>query len=105
MDAEFFNNVLEQNKDAVREQVKQSLLDSIKRQNAWELPDQVKKEVAAFMEKEVLPEIRNALLENKDEIVSAATECVRSVPAEIGKAMQKQVAENLTSSWKLRGVI
>jgi hypothetical protein len=104
LNEEFFTSVLEENKDAVRATVRDALLEGVKRQFAWEVPDAVKKAVAEFITEENIPEIKAELEANKETFVIAATEMVRGVPAEIGKAMQKQLAKNLTNSWTLRKI-
>lgn len=105
IDEAFFTEVLESNRDAVRESVKQAMLEGIKRQYEWELPNAVKETVSAFVRDEIVPEIKANLEANKDVFVDAATEMVKGAPAEIGKAMQKQLAENLTNSWQLRKIV
>lgn len=105
IDETFFTEVLESNKDAVRETVRQALLDGIKRQFEWELPNAVKTAVNEFFVEQVIPEIKAELETNKDEFVDAATLMVRGAPVEIGKAMQEQLAQNLTNSWTLRKVV
>lgn len=105
LDADFFTDILETNKDAVRATVRDALLDGVKRQFQWELPEAVKKAVTEFVTEQIIPEVKAELEANKDVFVNAATEMVRGAPAEIGKAMQEQLAKNLTDSWKLRKLI
>lgn len=104
MDDQFYKEVLEENKDAVKRAVKEAMLESVKQKFGWGLPDALKKTVDEFLKEEILPAIRADLLENKDAIVAAATDAVRGAPAEIGKALQEHLAKNLTDSWKLRKV-
>lgn len=101
---QFYTEILEQNKDAVRQAVADAMLDSIKREFQWELPNALKKVVNEFIEEEIAPSVRAQLLENKDELVQAATALIAGVPAEIGKALQMHLAKTLTDSWKLRKV-
>jgi len=103
--ADFFTDILESNREQVKATVTEALLAGVKRQFEWELPDAIKKEVADFITTEIVPEVRAQLFANKDELVDAATTMVLGVPAEIGKAMQEQLAKNLTSSWTLRKVV
>lgn len=103
--SDFYEGILTENRDAVRAAVKEALLSGIKRQFEWEIPDAVKAEVREFITNEVMPQIRADLTANKDEFVNAATTMVRSIPAEIAKAMQSQLAANLTRSWTLRKVV
>ena len=105
MTEEFFTNVLEENKDSVKAAVREALLAGVKRQFEWEIPEAVKKCVADFITEEIVPSIRAELEANKSEFVEAATVMVRSVPVEIGKAMQVQVAKSLTNSWSLKKVV
>jgi transcription termination factor NusB len=105
LDAEFFTDVLESNKDAVRATVRDALLEGVKRQFQWEIPEAVKKAVSEFITAEIIPEIKAELEANKAVFVNAATEMVKGVPVEIGKAMQEQLAKNLTQSWTLRKVV
>lgn len=105
MDEKFFIDVLEENKGAVKTAVREAMLDGIKKQFEWELPSAVKQEVAKFVEEEIVPSIRAELMESKDEMVAAATEIIRGVPIELGKAMQEQVAKNLSNSWNIKKVV
>ena len=77
----------------------------MKRQFQWELPEAVKKAVTEFVTEEIIPEVKAELEANKDVFVTAATEMVKGAPAEIGKAMQAQLAKNLTDSWKVRKIV
>jgi len=103
--ADFFTDILESNKGAVKAAVTDALMSGIKRQFEWELPNALKEEVAKFITDEIVPEIRSQLLANKDELVGAATTMVRGIPAEIAKAMQEKLANNLTQSWQLTKII
>jgi transcription termination factor NusB len=102
--ADFFNEILEANKASVQATVRDALLDGVKRQFQWEIPEAVKKEVQSFITDEIIPSIRVELEANKEEFVEAATQMVRGVPVEIGKALQEHLAKNLTNSWTLRKI-
>lgn len=102
---DFFTDILESNRDQVKATVTEALLSGVKRQFEWEIPEAVKKEVNDFITNEIIPEVRAQLFTNKDEFVDAAVTMVRGVPAEIGKAMQENLAKNLTNSWTLRKVV
>jgi hypothetical protein len=102
LDATFFTDILESNKDAVRAAVRDTMLDSVKRQFQWELPEAVKKTVTDFVNDEIIPEIKAELESNKEAFITAATDMARGVAGEIAKAMQEQVAKNLTQSWNVR---
>ncbi len=102
MNDEFFKEVLEQNKDAVKQKVVEAMMQGIQQKLSWELPETIKKEVDAFITAEVLPAVKAELMKNKDVFVNSATTFVNGIPAEVGKAMQQQVAKNLTTSWNLR---
>lgn len=81
------------------------MIESVTQKLRWEVPESINKAVKEFVEEEVVPEIRAALLEDKDEIVNAATAFVRGIPGEIGKALQANVAGNLTKSWNLKKIV
>lgn len=100
----FFTSILEENKQALREKLRETLLAGVARQFEWELPEAVKKAVAEFVADEIIPEIRAELTASRDEFVNAATAMVRGIPAEIGKAMQERLAGNLTNSWTVRKI-
>jgi hypothetical protein len=104
LSADFFTDILEQNKDAVKATVRDALLEGVKRQFQWELPEAVKKAVKEFLADEIIPAVKLELEANKDALVQAATEIVKGAPAEIGKAMQAHLAASLTNSYKLRQV-
>lgn len=105
IDEGFYLSVLETNKDALRETVRDAMLAGVRRQFEWEIPDAIKKAVNDFILEEIVPQVRAELTANKDTFVDAATDMVRGVPAEIGKAMQEALAKNLTQSWTLRKVV
>lgn len=104
MNDQFYKEILEENKDAVRQKVKEAMLESVAKEFQWELPKVVREAVNEFVQEEIVPAVRAELLENKDAMVQAATDMIAGVPAEIGKAMQEQLAKTLTDSWKLRKV-
>jgi hypothetical protein len=105
LDSEFFTDILEKNKAAVREAVRDTMLESVKRQFQWELPDTVRKAVTEFVNDEIVPEIKAELMANKAAFVEAGTEIARGAAAEIAKAFQEQIAKNLTQSWNIRKVV
>jgi FKBP-type peptidyl-prolyl cis-trans isomerase (trigger factor) len=102
---DFFKEILHSNRDTVHAAVRDAMLDGIKKQFQWELPEAVKREVQAFIAEDILPEIRAELVASKDVFVNAATEMARAAPVEIAKAMQEHIAKNLTNSWTLRKVV
>jgi len=103
--ADFFTEVLESNREQVRAAVRDAMLDGVKRQFQWELPEAVKREVQAFITEDIIPAIRADLIANKETFVTAATQMASAAPAEIAKAMQEHMAKNLTNSWTLRKVV
>ena len=105
LSAEFMLSVLDDHRDTVKAAVKEALMSGIKRKFEWELPNAVSSAVDEFIKAEVVPEIRAQLTADKDVFVNAAIEMVKSVPVEIGKALQLQIAKNLTSSYKLEALI
>ena len=104
MDERFYKEILEDNKDAVRQKVKEAMLASVQREFEWELPQAIKEEVNQFIKEEIAPAIREKLSEDKDAMVRAATDMISGIPVELGKAMQASVAEKLTNSWQLRKI-
>ncbi|NCC53535.1 MAG: hypothetical protein EOM20_20310 [Spartobacteria bacterium] len=96
---------LEENRENIKAHVRQVILDGITRQFQWELPDVIKKEVAAFMAEEIAPEIRKQLIEDKEAIVDAAAQAVQGIAVEVGKSLQKTASESLTSSYKSRDIV
>lgn len=105
LSTEFFTDILEGNRSAVKAAVTDALMSGIKRQFEWELPNAVKEEVSKFVTDQIVPEVRAQLLANKDDLVDAAIVMVRGIPAELSKAMQEQLAKNLTQSWTLNKII
>ncbi|MBB6424981.1 hypothetical protein [Sphingopyxis sp. JAI128] len=105
IDADFFTTVLDENRESVRAAVRDALLDGVKRQFQWEVPEAVRKEVADFIATEVIPDLRAELVKNKAAFIDAATELAKAAPIELAKAMQARMAENLANSWKLKKVV
>lgn len=104
MDADFYKEVLEENKEAVKQKVKEAMLDAVTRKFSWEVPEQINSIVSEFITEEIAPALRDELMENKNAIVESATTIVSGIPAELGKALQEHLAKNFTDSWKLRKV-
>ena len=104
MDDKFYKEILEENKAAVKNKVKEAMLEGISSHLAWQVPDKIGEIVSKFIKDEISPAIRAELLENKDEIVSAATDIIRGIPAELGKALQSHLAERLTDRWKFKEI-
>ena len=104
MNDEFYKEILEENKEAVKNKIREAMFDGIKRQFEWELPNAVKEEVQKFIKEEITPSIREDLLQNKDAMVEAATNMIAGIPAEIGKKLQEDLAVNLKNSYKLRKI-
>lgn len=103
--SDFFTGILDENREKVRAAVRDTLLESVKQQFKWEVPEAIRKEVSDFIATEVIPDVRAELMKNKAAFVDAATEIAKAAPIELAKAMQQKVAENLTNSWKLKKVI
>ena len=104
MEDKFYTEILEENKEAVREKVRQTILDGIQEKFKWELPNAVNEAVNEFVKDEVVPEIKAQLLEDKDEIVNAATTIAKGIPVELGKALQERLAKNLAESWTIKKI-
>lgn len=105
LDAAFFTEILESNKSKVRDAVRDSLLEGVKREFQWELPQAVRKVVNDFIAEEIVPEIKAELETNKKAFVEAATEIVKGATGEIGKALQDHLAKNLSQSWTMRKLV
>lgn len=104
MDDKFYIEILEENKAAVREKVKEAMLESIKRQFEWEIPNCLKEIVTTFVKEEIAPEVKKELMDNKEVFIQGATDIIKGVPAELGKAIQEHLAKNLTNSWNLKKI-
>lgn len=104
MNEDFYKEILEENKEAVKQKVTEAMFASIENKFKWELPEAVSKEVNSFIKEEIAPAVRESLLEDKDAIIKTATEAVSLIPAEVAKALQEHLAKTLTDSYKLRGV-
>lgn len=104
MDEKFYKEILEENKESVKQKVREAMLASVQRQFEWELPNAIKDEVNQFIKEEIAPAIREKLSEDKDAMIQAATDMISGIPIELGKAMQANISEKLTDSWKLRKI-
>lgn len=105
LDEKFFIEALNENRESIKAHVKQTIIEGISQKFKWELPDLINKEVAKFMEKEILPEIQVQLLGQKQAIVDSSMIMIQGMALEIGKAMQLTMAEKLKSSYNVEKMI
>lgn len=90
-------------------EIRKGLVESMKRdlvqQLSYTMSEHVQREVKAFMEKEIVPEIKVALLDNKPVILKAALAMADSTTSILQEAMIQQVKDKLKDSWSRKAVL
>lgn len=105
MEAEFYKEIFESNKEQLKEKIAQTMIDGFAERIKWNLPEEVADVIDEFVKEEVLPEVKASLTSDKEAIVKAATDMVQGVPEEIGKALQEHLAKGLSSSYNIKRIL
>lgn len=104
MNDEFFKSVLEENKQAVKDKIRESILESVSSQFRYNIPESIRGVMDEFIKSEILPELKLVLAENRDAILEATKGAVSGIAVETAKALQEKAALNLTHSWNVRAI-
>lgn len=78
---------LETNKADIQARVKERMIEGLLAQNRWEISSQVAKVVEEFISKEIVPEVKTYLADQKGPILAAAI----AGAAEIGDTLAKSI--------------
>lgn len=90
---------LEDNNENIKEAVRQKMIASLLEQHRWSISEQISKVVEEFVGKEIVPDIKKYLADNKGPILTAA--CAGA--AEIGDALAKGIVERTAKKLKPDG--
>jgi hypothetical protein len=88
---------LDENRESILAEVKRRTIDGLLETHRWSISDAIAKEVNAFVEAEVVPEVRKYLQSEKSAIVSAAISGASLIGDEIAKGLAMQASKNLQS--------
>lgn len=67
----------------------------------YHLREEVQKEAAAYIQAEVLPEVRRQLAEKREEMVAGIVASVLVGVSAFGDKMQEKMIKNLGDSWRV----
>ena len=85
---------------AAATELQQQVISAIK----WNMSDQINKYAQTFFEENILPDIKAALHEDKELIISSAMEGIKGIGEEVGNALKTQAAEKIKNSWNVRKI-
>ena len=94
--------------DAAKPDIIKGLKEEVVRQTQWDVTSKagelVRKEVEAFVAKEIIPEVQALLAEQKTGLVALAIPLAETVMAGLAKSLSEAAQKNLESSYN-RGKI
>ena len=105
MDSKLIKLALEENKEGLVNAINESIIEGVKRDLQWSLPEEVKGMVNDFLKTEVLPEVKAKLFDSKEDIVNHATEIAVNISTEVGNAIQREAVKNLSQSWNVKKIL
>ena len=104
MDENDLKKYLDENQDRIKEAAVTAIMEKIKEDLRWGLPDECQVVVNTFMTEEIAPAIKDALANQKGEIVNSVIKAASQISDEIAKKMVEQAAENM-SGYKAKSII
>ena len=96
--------LMEDRKHEISEKVMKDLQETLKERVVWGAEEVLREEVKAFIQKEILPELRARLLESKEAMINLFHESSKEIAVDIAVAMQKSVQKNLANSYNLKKI-
>lgn len=81
--------------EKIKSSVEEDLVKDIANSLRWSLEDEYKVVIGKFFKEEILPELTNALVENKARFLLQITEHIESTSDQIGKAIAKKFTEQI----------
>lgn len=102
---ESIKEILDKDKDFIKEEVNKQLKQRIIDGLAWHMQDEVTEIVKEFFETDLKDEVLATLKDHKGEILDQIKQASINISAEVAKAMTKKAVENLTSSYKSNSII
>lgn len=101
-----FNGIpIEIDKDKIIASIKGAVEKEFVKRFEWDLSAAVSGAVTEFINKEIVPEVAARLTADKQFIVEAAYKTSSAVVEKMVEAIGKQVAENLSSRYRLEQVV
>lgn len=88
---------LDENRESILAEVKRRTIDGLLETHRWSISDAIAKEVNAFVEAEIVPEVRKHLQSEKSAIVAAAISGASLIGDEIAKGLAMHAAKNIQS--------
>lgn len=76
-------------------------ISALQMQLSWHVESQLKELVSEVFEKEILPELREAVLAQKQTIITGLLDGITDVGVEVSKALVAKAVENLQQSWNV----
>lgn len=90
--------------EQMKSQLVASAISSVEFQIKQRVADATKAEVDAFFLEEVAPDIRLALVSNKEAIIKAAVVAANDMAETLAKEMSAELAERLGNSWSRKKI-
>lgn len=97
---------LDESKEEIQRAVKEKVIAGLLESHRWQITDEIGKVVREFVDKEIVPEVKKYLQDQKGPILEAALVGAAKIGADLSKAIAERSAKNLTSdSYQFRSVM
>lgn len=97
---------LSENAESIKAAVKAKMIDTLLQQHQWDMTSEIREVVKDFVSKEIVPEVKKHLQDQKGPILEAALVGASEIGASLAKAIAERSAKNLTSdSYQFRQVM
>ena len=100
MTDKFVQEVMESSKETIKEAVKKQVEENITTNLYWSIKGEIETVVKEYMEKEIIPEVKKRLSDDKEPIIDATakaiTEATKVATIELGKKMAENAAKKIS---------
>jgi F0F1-type ATP synthase delta subunit len=106
MTEEDLKEFLEDNKVSIQAAVKSKIIDRLLQEHSWQITQEIRDVVQAFVSAEIVPDVKKYLQDQKGPILEAALVGAAEIGNNLAKAITERSAKNLTSdSYQFRQVM
>jgi hypothetical protein len=92
--------ILDASKEDIVRQTKEALKEKIMSAIDWQITSLISEAVKVCLKESLEEEIKQAVMDSKQEVINSIAPIFASAGAELAKAMQKKIVETFSDSWK-----
>ena len=97
--------ILKESKDEIKQRTKEAIKEKIVDNLNWKLGSEISDIVEKVIKEDLEEEIRNTVIDMKQELLEGIKPAFTNIGAELAKTMEKKAIENLQSNWSSKEVI